>query len=866
MPGLIRQTVMNLGREEVIADTDSFESALNRGLHDFLGRERAVRIARVVMKIVPFHGKTVSGIVAHPLMEVNQSISGGTDRGVPFTTRRRYNEVMLRLQPLRPSGRSIVSSLILLVVCLALAEPIFAQTPVNDPFNSEEKILALIIFAAVAIGIRIESVEVAVASLYLGSLIFCAWYVVFHPLKAIPTLLLFLIPATWWHRSKLGWKGLIGIWIVLLLYCWFVLKELVVALLIFPTFHLLAYRTSRFIDQRYSGALRESSSETTASPAVPEGLLGEGIFSEMIARLWKSFGGIMAQSVGVSAPEETAREKIEVLQMQFQDPRQMSRALTDLVKRDGRFKEKPFLKRVEEVFWKVQKALYSQDLVVVQPFVSDGLFEQLQVRVEEQKAARIKYQVSDMGIYDLRFVQVQSEKSFDTMHILVRAYAHEELISEDGEDRQHTEGGRRRFDEVWAFLRRPDAKTLERPGLLEGFCPNCSAPIDIGQAARCKACDAFLRAGTHDWVLFQVTPACEWQYGEPEEIPGMRDLRIVDPAFTVQHVEDRVAVIFWKERQAERLGQVEPLRRFALPESCDRLEEKWRELADRREYQEYCALGKVRLKAILSDPDWDRLFVETVWSGIPKCAKSGKLQRLPGQPRFFRKILVLKRRHGLATNLDSALSSAHCHSCGAPAKVGFSSRCEYCQTVLNDGDTAWVLDWWVGEDDPELQKALAQKVEQKVVVPRVFAEGGSRLDTVAALAQMMLADGIVNVNEMKLLQNFAAGHGIPPARVEQVIQSLREGWIHLPKLDKRQDAYHLLQSAVRMALADGVLVESEMEMLHQLARHLGYSEADVKYLLARHQKQEFQEQRRREKPRCHEAAPTDREDNGSKRD
>ncbi|HNV68674.1 MAG TPA: TIM44-like domain-containing protein, partial [Candidatus Ozemobacteraceae bacterium] len=670
------------------------------------------------------------------------------------------------------------------------------------------------------------------------------------PLKAIPTLLLFLLPATWWHRSRLGWKGLIGIWTLLVLYSWFVLQELVVAVMIFPTFHLLAYRTSRFIDQRYPGRLRDVSTERKVLPATPEGLLGEGIFSEMVDRLWQSFCGIMAQSVGENTPEEVASEKVEVLQMQFQDPRQMSRALTDLVRRDGSFKEKPFLKRVEDVFWKVQKALYSQDLAIVQPFVSDGLFEQLQVRVEEQQAVNIRYQVSDMGIYDLRFVQVHSDHSFDTMHVLVRAYAHEEQVDESRGERQRTEGGRRQFDEVWAFLRRPDAKTLERPGLLEGFCPNCSAPIEIGQAARCKACDAFLRAGTHDWVLFQITPACEWHYGEPEEIPGMRDLRMVDPTFTVQHIEDRSAVIFWKERQAERTGQVEPLRRFVLPESCDRLEQRWRELGDDREYQEFCALGKVRLKAILSDPDWDRLYVETVWSGVPKALRAGKARTLSTNPRFFRKILVLRRRHGLATCLDSALSSSHCHSCGAPAKAGFNSRCDYCQAILNEGDTAWVLDWWVGEDDPDLLKALSQRVEQKVVVPQVFAEGGSRLDTVAALAQMMLADGVVDAGEMKLLQTFAAGHGIPPVRVEQVIQSLREGWIHLPKLDKRQDAHHLLQSAVRMALADGVIVEAEMEMLHQLARHLGYSEADVKYLLARHHKKEYQDQRRLEQPRC----------------
>ena len=75
-------------------------------------------------------------------------------------------------------------------------------------------------------------------------------------------------------------------------------------------------------------------------------------------------------------------------------------------------------------------------------------------------------------------------------------------------------------------LRRPGAKTLARPGLLEGHCPSCGASLPIADAAQCAACKSWVNSGEHDWVLVTITQASEWEFPDPDrEVAGWPAMR-----------------------------------------------------------------------------------------------------------------------------------------------------------------------------------------------------------------------------------------------------------------------------------------------------------------------------------------------------
>ena len=100
----------------------------------------------------------------------------------------------------------------------------------------------------------------------------------------------------------------------------------------------------------------------------------------------------------------------------------------------------------------------------------------------------------------------------------------------------------------------------------------------------------------------------------------MKALRALDPGFTVQNLEDRASVLFWRKLDSERRGSARSLGSVAraefLAEHARRLEE------GERYFLGDGAVGSVELQAILPGEAWDRAlvelaFYETAEDGLP---------------------------------------------------------------------------------------------------------------------------------------------------------------------------------------------------------------------------------------------------------
>lgn len=59
------------------------------------------------------------------------------------------------------------------------------------------------------------------------------------------------------------------------------------------------------------------------------------------------------------------------------------------------------------------------------------------------------------------------------------------------------------------------------------------------------------------------------------------------------------------------------------------------------------------------------------------------------QHRFY--YLEFIRRAGVQTAVDTQLNVTNCPNCGAPTQVTSSGECEYCHSIITNGDYGWVL-------------------------------------------------------------------------------------------------------------------------------------------------------------------------------
>ncbi|MEO1995613.1 MAG: Tim44-like domain-containing protein, partial [Planctomycetaceae bacterium] len=274
------------------------------------------------------------------------------------------------------------------------------------------------------------------------------------------------------------------------------------------------------------------------------------------------------------------------------------RMIQQLQARDPQFDFEHFAERVENAFLQIQDAWQNQDLTAVHPFISDSILERFSIQIDEQKRAGYRDQMSDIDVHrhSMRLASLTSTPHFDTLDIRITVAAVDYRVSLETGRPIDGKSGSESFTEYWSFLRRGDVTTRrDQKGLIEGNCPNCGAALELNQIGGCSSCQAVLRSGAHDWVLAEITQACEWRPASHQNtaLAAFRDSQ--DPGFSIQHIEDRASVIFWRKSLADRTGEIAPLRKMATDDFCQSYAAELSEgqTDSGRKFWHDCAVGSV---------------------------------------------------------------------------------------------------------------------------------------------------------------------------------------------------------------------------------------------------------------------------------
>lgn len=522
------------------------------------------------------------------------------------------------------------------------------------------------------------------------------------------------------------------------------------------------------------------------------------------------------------------------------DQQEKSSIIASLRENDPAFDEAALLSRVRTAFGKIQDAWCGQNLTTVRPFISDGVYERFSLQFDEQRAEGLRNQLDNLNIGDIEIEHGYADTFFDLLSISIEASAIDKMVNiKDGKVLSGSTVSSP-FVEIWTFIRRRGAKTdPTKPGLIEGNCPNCGGAIEMNQNANCQYCGAILRSGQYDWVLAEITQESEWQAGQVKRIPGVEALLAKDPGFNLEAMEDRASVVFWRLATAERVGDVKPLTKAALPTF---LEAYGRDLKSRkdaygnRQWFGDRAVGSVdTLGVLLAGPsdEYARALLEVRWSGTRFTADTKGNYRRHEQSSVSHLLLVLARKAGAKSDTNKSVDSAHCPTCGAPETGGASGVCEFCGAVLNDGSKSWALIDATSMSSPRAVELINQLPSSGYGDDDTSAAAPAPAYVLAWMVKMTLADGQLDPSEREMLDAYAARNRIPPERVEELIAAARANTLDVPAPGTDSEARAILSAMAKVALADGKITREERELLQTMGHHLGMTEIDVTQLIAR---------------------------------
>jgi uncharacterized tellurite resistance protein B-like protein len=331
-----------------------------------------------------------------------------------------------------------------------------------------------------------------------------------------------------------------------------------------------------------------------------------------------------------------------------------------------------------------------------------------------------------------------------------------------------------------------------------------------------------------------------------KDIPGVSALRAKDPGFNLEAMEDRASVVFWRLSTAERLGDVKPLTKAALPEFLEAYDRDLKSRKDaygNRMWFGDRAVGSVDTLGVLlagegagaADGAFDRALLEVRWSGTRFTADPKGNYRRHEQSSVSHLLLVLARKAGAKSDTDKSVASAHCPTCGAPETGSPSGVCEFCGAVLNDGSKSWALMDATSMSSPRAVELLNQLRDSAPA----FAESDEPAPPPAPayvlswMVKMTLADGQLDASEREMLDAYASRYRIPAQRVEELIAAARANTLDIPAPSSDGEARANLTAMAKVALADGKITREERELLKAMGQHLGLAEIDVTELIAR---------------------------------
>jgi uncharacterized tellurite resistance protein B-like protein/predicted nucleic acid-binding Zn ribbon protein len=498
---------------------------------------------------------------------------------------------------------------------------------------------------------------------------------------------------------------------------------------------------------------------------------------------------------------------------------------------DANFNVGEFSQRVRMAFLKIQSAWCAQDIDRVWPFISDGVHERFSIQIAEQKALGYQDHMENISVDDISLVEFTQGEVFDIATVRIDARAADFRISLKDQKRIDGSSAVEPFVEMWSWLRRHGmTRTVGKPGLIEGNCPNCGAAIEMNQSVKCQHCQAYLRSGEFDWVLTEITQQSEWRRGRHGVAPGTEDLRKNDPGFNRAEVEDKATVMFWRKAMADRVGKIDPLRKMATEEFCAAYAGSLAPQADgSRAYFGDCAVGGAHLMGLVCEQVDDAAVLELAWEGERMIAKNGQGIQRTGQRIQTHTLYILKRKAGLKSDPGMGVSSAHCPNCGAALISDTSSGCSFCGAVLNDGSTGWVLTT-ITSAASDLGRQWVQRINASTA-PVTNLQNISRKGVLAWTVKMVAADGTVDVQERELLRSLAAKCHVEQIRLDQMIDMALAGQLGVPDPPDRETALVWLTTMAATAVAEGRLRPQEAKILSRAAQRFGFTDADVNSLL-----------------------------------
>ncbi|ABM03134.1 hypothetical protein Ping_1308 [Psychromonas ingrahamii 37] len=501
---------------------------------------------------------------------------------------------------------------------------------------------------------------------------------------------------------------------------------------------------------------------------------------------------------------------------------------------DKHFSTALITSRVENAFYIIKQAWSEQDISYSRAFISDGISESYQIQFEIQKKQQHRRKIENLIITNSELVGIEADKHFETLHFKITSRADYPIEIKGRNKQTDSWVPLTTKTEYLTYVRLPGVQTRTQPGLMEGNCPNCGSTLKLSQSVRCQACRSLIGSGEYDWILAKITQEAQWRFQNAKrQINGVSDYQVVDPAFNIPLIEDRVSSVFWRMQKAWLIQNSDPLLAVAHPSYI----EKFNQLSAAH-FFDNVQLGLCEVSKVQFGEDIDKVYLLVKWQGN-KISHTEKVSTAIG---YYAHHLTMIRKSGVKSDIKKGLHSLHCYRCGAPQTNNYQDCCEYCNSSFNQGEQDWILQDFI----PHIEHLVKMKGLEFAFQERAQVKSDRIFDPISLLSSLILvlfADGRVDKQEKHLLDQFVKNRRIPQSVLDKIIVAAENGQLDMLTPDETLDASDWLDKLIEMCLADGQVCVEERKLLLQFGEKFNFLAIDINLRIKRKRHQLYRRSR-----------------------
>jgi hypothetical protein len=163
------------------------------------------------------------------------------------------------------------------------------------------------------------------------------------------------------------------------------------------------------------------------------------------------------------------------------------------------FRWEEFELRVRAIAKELQDAWTARDWERVRPLETESLFQMHRYWIDAYKRQHLRNIVAGFRVGRVDPVKIDSDAFYEAITVRIYAQGRDHTVNESGHTVSGSERKVRQWSEYWTLIR---TRTANAGGKLS--CPNCGAPVAVGNSGICEHCGGKLTTGDFDWLLSKI--------------------------------------------------------------------------------------------------------------------------------------------------------------------------------------------------------------------------------------------------------------------------------------------------------------------------------------------------------------------------